>query len=165
MQTVQQTKKIRIVIGNLQTYAQVNANSDVQAYVQLDHLQLDGKPGKFKPKVATSTDDYQDSNAVSNHEVLVQFKKKKDDPFSKEGLVDVILEDLKLEIDVPTMNGNISYNSIFNFLIVSYQFSNGLLILKKSKCVNLTRFNSCPIDPTTQVLRYKYYIIIIFRAN
>ena len=101
VQTTQQTIRLKIVLNNFQSYAQVNANSRIQALLQVDNLELDNRKSiviaqKLKEKLA-------------NHEILIQFRKLKEDPMLKDGLLDLIVEDFSMELDVPRLNGNTEY--------------------------------------------------------
>jgi hypothetical protein len=106
-QTSQITTVVKIKLQNVQTYVQSNANSDLYALVALSALELNGKTSKFKTK---SEQQEHTVEALSNKQsILIKFKKKQDEPESKEGLLDILLEDFQFEIDEPTLNGLVDF--------------------------------------------------------
>jgi len=146
-QTFQQTKKIKIVLGNLQMYAQMENNSDLSAYVKLDQISLDDKVSKPMLENLSSSEN---SVTTLNHEVLVQFRKKKNDPVLKDGMVDLIIENILLEVDVPSLNGIIDFidddgdesEKIKPSLPANIQIRNTKFILNKSVSNKLEKFKN-----------------------
>jgi len=146
VQTVQQKKKIKIILSNLQAYVQIEANSDVSAYVQLDQISLDNKTSRVKSKKSAA----KKAEVAVNHELLIQFRKKKDDPILSDGMLDLIIEDLLMEVDVPTLNGIIDFidddgdesERIKPSLPANIQIQNSQFVLNKCVANQLDKFKN-----------------------
>ena len=106
-QTTQPTTLIQIKLKNLQAYAQLNNDSDLYALVSLDEIALNNQVSGFKPKSVQTMEEL--VGDLSSSQILLQFKKKHDDPACRAGLLDIIVEDFAFEIDVPTLNGIVDF--------------------------------------------------------
>ena len=98
-QTVQLTRNIKIKIDGVKIYAQTQ-NENVLALVKVDDLDII-QGNKNKPKDAEA----KKSSLSSNEDILVRYKKSVDDFESKDGLVEVMLDEFKFDIDIATING------------------------------------------------------------
>ena len=154
-QTTQPTTLIQIKLNNLQIYAQLNNDSDLYALVSLDEIALNNKVSSFKPKSIQSIEEM--VGDLSSSQILVQFKKKHDDPTCKAGLLDIILENFAFEIDVPTLNGIVDF--------VEDDLDNNEQAEKNSLPVNIRVINSqftlCA-DNSANALRNKIAIDEIY---
>ena len=105
-QTNQQTIKVKITLGNLKTYTQIESNSDIYSLVQVDEVKINNNKGEFKAKVLKNESKSDGDAESDDYKIAIRFRKRKEDADFKAGLVDILIEDFKVEIDVPTMNGN-----------------------------------------------------------
>lgn len=116
-QTNQQTIKVKITLSNLKTYTQIESNSDIYSLVQVGGLKVNKNKGEHLAKSMNTESERNKDGESNSHQIAIRFRKRKEDPAFMAGLVDVLLEDFKLEIDVPTMNGKFKdFLFILNFL-------------------------------------------------
>jgi hypothetical protein len=107
-QTCQLTRPITIRLGNIDLYAQT-LNENAVALIKLEHINIahgrsntsDEKGGKCSDSAAKSSS----SSSSSSSEILIRFKKLADDFVSKNGLIELLLQDFKFDIDLATVNG------------------------------------------------------------
>lgn len=102
IQTTQQTIKVKIILNCFQSYTQINSNSRIIAMIKAENIELDNKKSVFMSKKSRNI-----KETPINQEILIQFRKFKEDPLLKIGLLDLIIEDFVLEFDIPILNGNI----------------------------------------------------------
>ncbi len=93
-QTSQQTRPITIKLGGINLYAQT-LDENAVALIKLGHLNIShGSKIPDEPKKSPDSSD-----------ILVRFKKIANDYVSKNGLVELLLQDFKFDIDLATVNG------------------------------------------------------------
>lgn len=88
---------LKLKMNNLQVYAQ-NAQSNTSAIVTLDQLEINDKKSKFNKKDENDTD-----------KILIKYKKLPNDSDSKNGILQLVLENLVLDLEKFVLDGLIEF--------------------------------------------------------
>jgi hypothetical protein len=109
-QTVQTTISVKFKLKSLQTYVQMNENGDLFCINKVDEVHLRNMKSKHKKSQNSGANNcslIDDAVFFSQDlsDILIRFKKMEKSSDSKDGLVEVLIEDFFFEIDMPTLAG------------------------------------------------------------
>ncbi len=108
-QTVQTTLPVKFKLNNLNTFVQVNDNSDMFALVNLNQIQIRNLKSKFKKSNHDFSLFDDESSEEDTSEILIRFKRIEESSDCKDGLLEILLEDFSFEMDMSTLTGLIEF--------------------------------------------------------
>ena len=100
---------VKFKLNNINTFVQVNDNSDMFTLVNLNQIQIRNLKSKFKKSNHDFSLFDDESSEEDTSEILIRFKKIEESSDCKDGLLEILLEDFSFEMDMPTLTGLIEF--------------------------------------------------------